>query len=66
MFEIAAIVLFIASIVEWFEKSNKSMEHFIIGILLIIASRIIKTHSEVVQIRRYIGDYKKFDEIWKG
>ncbi len=63
MFECSGIVMIIISFIDVFIKSNQVFNHFLIGLILIITSMIIKSHQELVQIRRYIGDYRKYEDI---
>lgn len=59
MMEFVGIVAIIFSLVDLYLKNGHAMNHFLVGMILIIASMIIKSHSEIVQIRKYIGDYKR-------
>lgn len=59
MLEVFGIISLIISIVDLYLKNGAAMNHFLVGMILIIASMIIKSHSEIVQIRKYIGDYKR-------
>lgn len=62
MFEFAGIVMIIISAIDLFIRSDQTFNHFLIGLILIITSMVIKSHSELVQIRKYIGDYQKYVE----
>lgn len=62
MFEFAGIVMMIVSGIDLYLGNGKTFNHFLIGLILIITSMIIKSHQELVQIRRYIGDYVKYEE----
>ena len=59
MMEFMGIISLIVSIIDLYLKNGHAMNHFLVGMILIIASMIIKSHSEIVQIRKYIGDYKR-------
>ena len=59
MLETFGIISLIISVVDLYLKNGHAMNHFLVGMILIIASMIIKSHSEIVQIRKYIGDYKR-------
>lgn len=62
MFELSAIVFIIISIIDAFNGSNKALPHFCVGLILIITSMSIKSHTALVQIKNYIGDSKKEDD----
>lgn len=59
MMEFLGIVSLIVSLIDLYLKNGNAMNHFLVGMILIIGSMIIKSHSEIVQIRKYIGDYKR-------
>lgn len=61
MMEFVGIIALFLSLVDLCIKGGNAMNYFLIGMILIIASMIIKSHSEIVQIRKYIGDYKRIN-----
>jgi hypothetical protein len=59
MMEFVGIIALFLSLVDLYLKGGNAMNYFLVGMILIIGSMIIKSHSEIVQIRKYIGDYKR-------
>lgn len=59
MMEFMGLIALFLSLVDLCLKGDNAMNYFLIGMILIIGSMIIKSHSEIVQIRKYIGDYKR-------
>lgn len=61
MMELVGLIAIIFSLIDLYLKGGNAMNYFLVGMILIIASMIIKSHSEIVQIRKYIGDYKRIN-----
>lgn len=61
MMELVGLIAIIFSVIDLYLKNGYAMDHFLVGMVLIITSMIIKSHSEIVQIRKYIGDYKRIN-----
>ena len=61
MMELVGLIAIIFSVIDLYLKGGNAMNYFLVGMILIIASMIIKSHSEIVQIRKYIGDYKRIN-----
>lgn len=59
MMELVGLIAIIFSVIDLYLKGGNAMNYFLVGMILIIGSMIIKSHSEIVQIRKYIGDYKR-------
>lgn len=59
MMEFMGLIALFLSLVDLCLKGGNAMNYFLVGMILIICSMIIKSHSEIVQIRKYIGDYKR-------
>lgn len=62
MMELVGLIAIIFSVIDLYLKGGNAMNYFLVGMILIIGSMIIKSHSEIVQIRKYIGDYKIKDK----
>ena len=60
--ELVGLIAIIFSVIDLYLKNGYAMDHFLVGMVLIITSMIIKSHSEIVQIRKYIGDYNKIKD----
>jgi len=61
MMELVGLIAIIFSLIDLYLKGGNAMNYFLVGMILIIASMIIKSHGEIVQIRKYIGDYKRIN-----
>lgn len=59
MMEFIGLIALLLSLIDLYLKGGNAMNYFLVGMILIITSMIIKSHSEIVQIRKYIGDYKR-------
>lgn len=62
MMELVGLIAIIFSLIDLYLKGGNAMNYFLVGMILIIGSMIIKSHSEIVQIRKYIGDYSKIKD----